>query len=478
LLGAGAIFKSSVEDMTADAIMSIAGTADTDIDSVEFSPLKRQIRVTGWRSTYTSGPQTLTMKGGPAEADVTLRGLFTCLPLLGNLFFDADSSVPVLENLTVRDISWSGRDFASSAERLEVKTVNLVYSLAQQYASGLRPPFAKAVNGVHADRLVMSGFSHELRSRARSGRVSADSIEAVDMRGSCAQRITARGLSIEPGDFRLAMDSLTLSDVRVSPELLSELVAFGRAPAPTPPPSLEQGLVDNGPLLSRAAAENAVYTAEGLPPVSVEGCELEWKGGSLEADLHVRGLSFPAAVLSDNLPISMGGISEVRVDADLSTAGVNESREQGEIRAAGLGSLRYDFVVDADASTVRDLSLTWTDAGLTARVAHAYMPDAHAAGMLLKAGAGSLCRGDGEADRVQCGRLADFVDAPGTVTLSTAKGRVLHGAEFAAILGRFGSLFEVRNEPGAASLTVQSERLFPVSLPRSGAAADKEAGRQ
>ena len=58
-------------------------------------------------------------------------------------------------------------------------------------------------------------------------------------------------------------------------------------------------------------------------------------------------------------------------------------------------------------------------------------------------------------------KLGDFIDAPGTLTLRTPKGRPVSILEFLTLSGRFGSLFQVEVRPGSATLTKQSEDLFP-----------------
>ena len=77
-----------------------------------------------------------------------------------------------------------------------------------------------------------------------------------------------------------------------------------------------------------------------------------------------------------------------------------------------------------------------------------------AAAMMLKSGAQAMCLGDPVDRKGQCAKLAEFIDAPGTITLDTPKGLAIPTDKIAQDLssGRFGSLFTVRIQPGGRTL--------------------------
>ena len=106
---------------------------------------------------------------------------------------------------------------------------------------------------------------------------------------------------------------------------------------------------------------------------------------------------------------------------------------------------------------------TLRDYGLMARMARTISPDPHAASMLLKASANSLCQGDDEQGRQTCEMIADFVDAPGSLTLKRrADVPPASMVELAlnVLSARLGYLFEAEVTQGGASLTTQTEKIY------------------
>ena len=119
--------------------------------------------------------------------------------------------------------------------------------------------------------------------------------------------------------------------------------------------------------------------------------------------------------------------------------------------------------VHVDGVGAAGLVLTLRDYGLMARMARTISPDPHAASMLLKASANSLCQGDDEKGRQTCERIADFVDAPGSLTLKRrADVPPASMVELAlnVLSARLGYLFEAEVTQGGASLTTQTEKIY------------------
>jgi hypothetical protein len=77
-----------------------------------------------------------------------------------------------------------------------------------------------------------------------------------------------------------------------------------------------------------------------------------------------------------------------------------------------------------------------------------------AAAMMLKAGAQALCLGDPDDRKSQCAKLAQFIDAPGTIVVDTPKGLAIPTDKIVEDLthGRFGSLFTLSVQPGGRTL--------------------------
>ncbi len=464
VLGAAAVCKSSVEDITRSAVLSLAGPGESSVDTVEFSPITREITLSGWSSRQTPGPATYSASGISARATVTLRGMLTCLPMLGNLVFDADSIVPLLTDVEVRGLAWSGPVQTGAIDRLSAGTVSLPYSLALQYAGGLRPPFAVTVTGVSADRLDMRGVHMEMDEPA-GGRLTlqAEGVRFKDLVGSSASLVNVSGLRLTDAAGTAACADLVLNDLHITPALLSELMARHPRGGGFIPESLARGLEANGPVISRAFGTG----------ISGENDGFAWTAGSWELRLLGQGpdlidtrltrATLPASLLTrKNSPLSldMSGMERILLDFEGSLSGTDDMRVKGSVRADGLADLSLDMTV-LRGDAVRNLVAAWTDHGAMARLARSVAREPHAAGMAMKAGVMQLCGDDAEADKAVCERICDFVDAPGSLTVRAKPGRDIRYLDFFHALRRFGSLFDAECAPSHNSLTAQSEALFP-----------------
>ena len=175
----------------------------------------------------------------------------------------------------------------------------------------------------------------------------------------------------------------------------------------------------------------------------------------MTAEAHIRGAGIPRELFEEVFGISLAGTRVVEGDVDLSSAGLEENRQQGLARFSGLFDLSWDFTYLPAAQGVRDATVTLRDYSLTAELARNITPDAHAAAMVLKILSRGLCSRDDEAGRNQCTRLESFIDAPGTITLSTHPGAVLTLPQLAGafLMHQFGTFVNVSVTPGPRTLT-------------------------
>ena len=462
-IGASFFLKNTVEDTTKEAILSMAGPGETAIEDVRFSPLTREITITGWRTRHQTLEGPMSAHALTVHGTVTFRGILACMPVLGSLFNNADTYVPVLDKLRASNLLWTSADRRCSLSELELTVVRLRYNLLQQYLAGLRPPFAQSVTGIRVDEVEAVDCLLTQRAPLATTTIRAREADLRNVLGTCADRAVLRDVTVlENGQNTLDCRELTLEEIRVSPALLSELVAqtSPRLRSNKANSHLAEALLANGPLVSKATLRD-VTDAQTPPSLTMEQCELLWTDNPpLSIETHVRGLSIASRELQAYLPVNWQGMETVQVEADLASSGAENNQQSGLVRLKNLGELSYSFIWHPTRTTLQDLTMTWRDYGFTVRLARTITPDAHAASMLLKTMSASLCRADAEKDREQCRRLGNFIDAPGTLTLRTAKGTPVSILEFLTLSGRFGSLFQVEVRPGSATLTQQSEELF------------------
>ena len=399
-VAASFFLKSTVEDMTREAIMSMAGPGESALEGVTFSPLTREITITGWRTRHSTTDGPVSAHAPTVHGKVTFRGVFACMPVLGTLINNADTMVPVLDNVRARDLAWSSAERHVTLARVEVGTVRIRFGLLQQYTLGLRPPFAQAVSGIHVDRVDADNLTLVLANPQNAMQLSSKTMEIKDARGTGAKSCTFKNVTWTlPGEI-LTSREVTLNDIRVSPALLSELVALTSKRPRTPRANthLVEALVANGPIVARAGLRDLERTgARNAAPFFMENCDLVWTDDKpFNVEAHVRGMRLSQRFVQEN--------------------------------------------------ALRTIS-----------------PDPHAASMLLKASANSLCQGDDEKGRQTCERIADFVDAPGSLTLKRrADVPPASMVELAlnVLSARLGYLFEAEVTQGGASLTTQTEKIY------------------
>lgn len=465
LLGASFFLKSTVEDMTREAILSMTSPGEAVLEDVVFSPLSRELTITGWRARHQTNRGAVSTLAPTMRGQMTFRGVFACMPVLGDLVNDADAFVPVLANLKGDGFSWSSAEHKVKTGKVELGTISMRYGLLQQYSLGLRPPFAQGVAGIRVESIDVTDLELAVFTREAKFDVRADSMRARKVDGASATSVRLANLFWKEPGLTLSGREVTLEDVHISPALISELVAWSanRRHAGSGTSQLMEALAANGPVVGRTSIKNLVRQ-EGAPAFALENFELAWRDATpLNLEAHVRALKVSPDVLRalDLAFISAENLDELNLDADVVTSGSAESRITGLVRVKELGELSCDLLLHRETGAVSDAVLTFRDFGLTARVARTISPDPHASSMLLKAGTQVLCQNDPAQAREACRNIADFVDAPGAITVrGRAQPTTFMEMALGALDGRLGSLFSVETQKGSRSLTQQSDAIF------------------
>ncbi len=461
--GAGYALKSGIEDMTRNTVLNLMGPGESSVAKVSFNPLTRLVTVTGWSTTYSAGPEVCHAEIEQACGTITIRGLITCLPLLDRLFFDDTDIIPVIGNLAVKNCTYQGVSLLGRISGLSIKTVSLPYTLAKQYCGGARPPFAASVNGFGADHVLIEDCTASKIKRGKTAStLTIKSAEIDGLTGANAARMRCREIFQGSAKESWTADSLVLEDIRISPELLSELIALGRSPAGLVPSSFKKSLDANGRIFSHAEARNAGHTSKGLAsPISASVCTLDWyeeEGQSV--GLHIDNMSVPAENFPPDLKPGLAGMEAVHISGDAHIKNLSRPSCSATFALAGLADFKGSIDLYPDNLSFSGLKIIWQDHGLMSRLARCAADEPHLASMAIKTAVMSLCSGGSESDRLQCENMADFVDRPGTLTIAMRPGIVCPLFSWPALLSNFGSFFEVRTDQGSSSLTEQQEKPF------------------
>ncbi len=471
VIGAGYALKAGIEDMTRNTVLNLMGPGESSVASVSFSPLSRTVTVTGWSTTYRIGPETCHAEIEQAEGTITMQGLITCLPLLDSLFFDEKDIVPVIRDLAVRNCSWQGVSILGRASRLSMKTVSLPYALAKQYYTGSRPPFIASVNGFRTDHVLIEDFTASKIKRGKAAStLTAQKAELENLLGASASALRCTDIFCGSAKKAWTAESLSFRDIRISPELLSELVAYGRSPLGFVPAPLKKSLDANGRIFSHAEARNAGCTAKGQKAlITAAFCTLDWheeKGQAI--DFRIEDMRIPAAALPPDLAPGMKGMEEVRLNGGAHIADLAKPLCTANVTLDNLADIKSSMLLHPETFAFSNVQLEWQDHGLMRRLAQCVAPEPHLSSMVLKTAAMQLCSGDSEKDREQCENITDFIDRPGTLAISMRPEIMCPLMNWPSLFSRFGSFFEVRTVQGSQSLT---EQAFPAKEINAGSNA-------
>lgn len=466
LTGASFFLKSTVEDMSVEALNGVAGPdAETALEEVHFSPFSRVLTIRDFRILRKTPAAPLSGHADLIQGRVSWRGILACLPGIGSALNGRDSIVPIFSDLDVGGIHWANRECSLELKHTRLSVVRLSFPLLQQYLSGSRPPYTQAVDGVFIDKATGEGYDLTAATSETSFKLSSSQTEFYGLHGASASGLTAKGLTLETGGTVSTCRTLEMNGINITPAFLAELMAIEDRIEPTPADfnRLNQALSVNGPLVTKIKLSDLTspLTASGGAAIYLKKATIDWSNTPTNAvEAQLRELRFPAQLVQNMLGFRLSGMDFVNVDADLGFSGTEQNRQHGLVRIRDLCDVNYDFLFLPAETSLRNLTLTFKDYSLTAQAARNISNDGHASALMLKAAAAELCSRDTTENKVQCRKLMDFIDAPGTLGLSTRKGKdwkIL--SLLVGCAGNFGSLFDVSIQPGGRTLSQQMQSL-------------------
>jgi len=459
-LVAGSAFfaKSAMEDVVRETLAGLAGPdSETAAGSVVFSPLTREITVVDWSSMRRGPDGPGTMHADTMRGTVSFRGIIACLPGISSLVMNDDSVVPLVSRLTVTGLRYEKGGSRGEIARIAMERIAMPFSLLRQYLAGNRPPFAQACAGVQIEKAGVENYAVSSVSAAGSSSLSFKKADISGLTGCSFREAVVTDGSLSAGGQPVTAARAVFRDVRIGPALLSEILALSSdgGSAGGNLTGFAGALQENGPMLKTAAFEGMAVPF-GASSVSIKKTDVEWKSvNPMTAAAHIRGAAIPGEAVDRGLGLKLAGMRTVEADVDLSSTGLAQNRQQGFARFRGLCDLSWDFTYLPAQYAVRDASVTLRDYTLTAEIARNITPDAHAAAMVLKVTGRGLCSGDQGSGRSECSKLESFIDAPGTITLSTHRGAVLTlpQAAGAFLMNQLGSVVNISVTPGPQTLT-------------------------
>ncbi|MCR5259494.1 MAG: hypothetical protein K6E40_15215 [Desulfovibrio sp.] len=454
LAAGGFVLKKNIEQSAREILKTAIGPdAETAVGDVSFSFLDRTVTAKDWRSRRDLPGAPISMQASEVKAVFAPRVALASIPSLGSLLFKDADVVPVFDRVAFYGFKSASGPVTYEAEAVQAEGVRMTYDLIKKRLAGIEPSPLENVEGTWTEQFSV----RRMRIVAEpEGTLSVREVKLTGINGVAAERFV-----MDSAEF--ATNDGTIVNCR---QLSAEKLAF---PASAYRKIQELGdgkdanLADllgilaefkkSGPFVSQVKLDGIRMPAD-AGYLDADELVFGWKSvDPLSVDMHLRGLKIPAKLLEKS-DLKLRGLDGVEIDADLDSTGLATSRHKGFLRIRNIFELQFDGTYIAPSSAVKDVHLQLKDYALLAQAAVNFTPDGMAATMMLKAGAQALCLGDPDERKSQCAKLAQFIDAPGTIVIDTPKGLAIPTDKIVEDLthGRFGSLFTLSVQPGGRPL--------------------------
>ena len=454
LAAGGFVLKNRIEECALESLKTAIGPdAETAVGEISFSFLDRTVTAKDWRSRRDLPEGPVSIQASEVKAVLAPRAALASIPSIGSQLYKGTDVVPVFDRFTFYGLKGASGPVSFESEAAQADRVRMTYDLLKKRFAGVEPYPLENAEGTWTDQISV----RRLRFLTPDGNLSSRELKLSGIHGLALDRIAMDSVEVTAdGSTVFACREFSTEKISVSASLYRKIqeLSSSKDPGLAELLGLLAEFKKSGPLVSRLKLDGLQMPADADCLVETEEIAFDWKSvDPLNLELHLRGLKVPAKLATKN-GVTLRGLDSVEIDADLSSSGLATSRQQGFVRIRNLFELQYDATYIAPSSAVKDVHLQLKDYALLAQAAVNVTPDGMAAAMMLKAGAQAMCLGDPVDRKGQCAKLAEFIDAPGTITLDTPKGLAIPTDKIAQDLssGRFGSLFTVRVQPGGRTL--------------------------
>ena len=472
-----------VEGQVQRGIQSIGISGDgistqAAVDRVEFSPLSRTLTLYGLRLRGETPQGPLAYEVAEVSLRIPMRMLLAYTPLRPMVLKDV-GMMPVAENIVLRNLALRTPEARGSVQREEINEVRSQSELVARFLDGVPIDALAATYLMGADSAHSFFISVNIPGKEGLAQLTIKESLVEGWDGAAVARMRIDDVQSRlNGHESMRMASFEASNITL-PELglvhrLMDAATMGEedmeAAVKTFGPILEEILAADPPIVRQVRANGMVFSVEN-GSVSIDGAGFDWLSNApRHTTSFIRNLSAPRNLMQ----VSTGFLAPA-LKADMTFESIAQSpsshKKNLTIKAENLADVDcsltlYDAGIISTSEqalllqSFSDLRLTVKDRGAMAWLGLNISPNGLAAATVLHQ---TLDKGlelnPTQQNRAIREALLTFVQRPGKLEVTSARGQRIGVLQLLAALSDPGMLFTCTATPGPKSLEEQINAL-------------------
>ena len=453
-------------------------TTQAAVDRVEFSPLSRTLKLYGLRLRGETPQGPLSYEVAEVSLRIPLRMLLAYTPLRPMALKDV-GMMPVAENIVLRNLAVRTPEARGSVQREEINEVRSQSELVARFLDGVPIDALAATYLMGADRAHSFFISVNIPGKEGLAQLTIKESLVEGWDGAAVARMRIDDVQSRlNGHESMRMASFEASNITL-PELglvhrLMDAATMGEedmeAAVKTFGPILEEIMAADPPIVRQVRANGMVFSVEN-GSVTIDGAGFDWLSNApRHTTSFIRSLSAPRNLMQ----VSTGFLAPA-LKADMTFESMAQSSSSHKknltIKAENLADVDcsltlYDAGIISTSEqalllqSFSDLHLTVKDRGAMAWLGLNISPNGLAAATVLNQ---TLDKGlelnPTQQNRAIREALLTFVQRPGKLEVSSARGQRIGVLQLLAALSDPGMLFTCTATPGPKLLEEQINAL-------------------
>ena len=453
-------------------------TTQAAVDRVEFSPLSRTLKLYGLRLRGETPQGPLSYEVAEVSLRIPLRMLLAYTPLRPMALKDV-GMMPVAENIVLRNLAVRTPEARGSVQREEINEVRSQSELVARFLDGVPIDALAATYLMGADRAHSFFISVNIPGKEGLAQLTIKESLVEGWDGAAVARMRIDDVQSRlNGHESMRMASFEASNITL-PELglvhrLMDAATMGEedmeAAVKTFGPILEEIMAADPPIVRQVRANGMVFSVEN-GSVTIDGAGFDWLSNApRHTTSFIRSLSAPRNLMQ----VSTGFLAPA-LKADMTFESMAQSSSSHKknltIKAENLADVDcsltlYDAGIISTSEqalllqSFSDLRLTVKDRGAMAWLGLNISPNGLAAATVLNQ---TLDKGlelnPTQQNRAIREALLTFVQRPGKLEVSSARGQRIGVLQLLAALSDPGMLFACTATPGPKLLEEQINAL-------------------
>lgn len=451
--------------------------SEASADQVEFFPFSCELVIRGLRLSGASPEGPIAYSVAEASLRVPFRMLLAFTPLRG-IVLNNQGMMPIAENIALRNLTVRSPSARATVQRKEIDVLRAESDLVKQFLDARPVDTLAAVYHMGADNARSFFFSMDMPGKDGLAQLTFKEASLNGWQGGAIASISVDELQSRLNGHegmrvnRIEITDITLPDIGLVHRLM-DAAALGEsdmdAAVKAAGPVMNELLAAQPPVLRQARARDLTFAVEnGTVTMSATG--VDWLSNAPQhTSSFIQGLAMPRSLATS---VSGLALPDIKTDMTFESLALGSAtyRKTLTLKAPGLADISCAFTLyDGGAlsseqalllQTFSDLQLTVQDQGATAWLGRNISGDPAVAAQTLRAAANNSLEMTATAQNKAIREaLVTFVDRPGRLEASSAKGQRIGILQLLAALNNPGSLFTLYAAPGPRTVEDQMSAL-------------------